>query len=454
MAPTSKKLKQNAEPKPNAAVPPIATLVARLAREDVERLLVEAVEAGAVGLDRVLACLPEAQHSNVVPKQAPVTGGSSRTGTGVFDDVDDDLLSAILARLPARDRFTCAISVCKAWRGLCNATGLWRDIDIPYGFTPKGAPQFDGPGLLRLVSWLPNPAGVTRLALDSGDKPGSYHSSSIAPDAIKKALKQLPSLTSLSLSGKNVSAAVVASVTKLPFAANLTELTLDAQAVKQPAVVIDLFKKTDKLKSLTLSTHLATEQILAALAASLRAARGGGVPLLRDLHISRLTCSGCTWNTVAQLGAKFPELETLKVDELRDNGGLRVNHSCAHLISTYIARGEEFKLAPLARLKRLEIGRLSSMMSDHMNSAQLDAGLRALFLACPRLEVVSISHGHMSRGSKKHPIPQQPLPVATSSCLQGLPATVTDITLQEMVLAPDAFALCELPELKKLKLYG
>jgi len=71
----------------DAAPPSIATLAARLLREDLERLLVQGVAGGAVSRREVLSCLPEAKQS-AVPRPAPViSGGSSRTGTGRFDEV-------------------------------------------------------------------------------------------------------------------------------------------------------------------------------------------------------------------------------------------------------------------------------------------------------------------------------------------------------------------------------
>jgi len=79
----------------------------------------------------------------------------------------------------------CAISVCKAWRSLRDEPELWRDINLADRFMPRDAPQFDGDNLLRLVSWLHNPAEVTSLALECGDKPGSYHVTAPLPITVE-----------------------------------------------------------------------------------------------------------------------------------------------------------------------------------------------------------------------------------------------------------------------------
>jgi len=188
------------KPVVDAAAPaPMAILAARLSREELERLITQSIESGAaVSREEVLACLPEAKRSAVVQFEAPViASGSARTGTGRFDDIDDEILiPLIIARLPATDRFTCAISVCKAWRILREAPELWRDLALSDRSKPRGWGAMDGPSLLRLVAWLRSPAGVTTLDLDTG--------TSISPDAVKKALTAMPNLTSLGLRGKKV----------------------------------------------------------------------------------------------------------------------------------------------------------------------------------------------------------------------------------------------------------
>ena len=118
---------------------PIATLVARLSREDLEDLVVRSVESGAVAQSALLALLPEAKQQLELPKPAAVGSGEARTGTGLFDDIDDEILvPCILARLDTKTRFVCAQTVCKSWRNLRDAADLWRDIDLTkYQFIPR-----------------------------------------------------------------------------------------------------------------------------------------------------------------------------------------------------------------------------------------------------------------------------------------------------------------------------
>lgn len=100
---------------PAETSPPIATLLTRCSRADLERMLEESVTAGVpVTHDTVRKCLPETKQGVVI--QRPVLkDGPARVGTGRFDDLDDDLLIAIIAQISStRTRLACAIAVCKA----------------------------------------------------------------------------------------------------------------------------------------------------------------------------------------------------------------------------------------------------------------------------------------------------------------------------------------------------
>jgi hypothetical protein len=90
-------------------------LVARLSRADLERLVVNSLDSGKpVSRSTVLSCLPESLQGATV-QDTGVSAGSSRSGTGLFDYIDDDILvPQILMRLPFSKRFSCISAVCKA----------------------------------------------------------------------------------------------------------------------------------------------------------------------------------------------------------------------------------------------------------------------------------------------------------------------------------------------------
>ena len=123
---------------------PLATLVARLSRENLENLLISQVEAGKLPTGEIKAHLPEAQQAAVLPRAKAITLGATRTGTGYFDDLDDELLTMILNHLPTQTRLTCAMAVCKAWRTLKDEPKLWHDVCIA-GCGTRGCRQHSVP---------------------------------------------------------------------------------------------------------------------------------------------------------------------------------------------------------------------------------------------------------------------------------------------------------------------
>ena len=160
---------------PASMAAPTATLVARLSRQDLERLLVRSVESGAVHRDDVLSLLPEAKQQAELPRLKHVGVSAARSGTGYFDDIDDDLLvKMILAKMPSDSRFVCAISTCKAWRSLRDAPELWSDIVVSStgSLSRRGWGVMNGTHLLKLVAWLRNPGGVHSLSVEAADRSG------------------------------------------------------------------------------------------------------------------------------------------------------------------------------------------------------------------------------------------------------------------------------------------
>jgi hypothetical protein len=178
---------------------------------------------------------------------------------------------------------------------------------------------------LRFISCVGNHgglAGMTTLALYAGGKKSD--TINISPDTLKKILPELPGLTSLSLSGKKVSAALLTHLAnkKFPTAANLTSLSLDTHYSTRPGM-LSLLKSTSRLKRLTLTHQVAGNgSILTTLSSALQAARGGGVQLLTELFINGLCYSEylpVRWSDLARLGILFPELEVCRIQEVCDD---------------------------------------------------------------------------------------------------------------------------------------
>ena len=426
--------------------PSVATLIGRLAREDLESLLVRAVEGGTLlARNDVLALLPEEkQGKEAVPRAAPIASAAARTGTGRFDDLDDDILvNMILMRLPSKDRFTCAKAVCKPWRSLQEVPALWRDIAIHY--SDRDTRTFgimDGGSLLQVLKWLTTRqlcAGLTTLQISAGDF--------IAPDAIKKMLSALPGLTSLSLSGKKITNAVLTSFAKSPAAKNLTTFHLtDVGGSVKPQEAIKLLPLMSRVRVLSVATHLANHETLGQISTSIRRARDGGSPLLTELHLTSSFGGTCTYRSLGELGNLFPELEVLSVASLSDN---HYGDECAAYVTAHVQRGIKFSIARLPRLRRLSINELAGFTCN-MGTDEFEMATHAILVACPVLEHLSIRHGMMWTGGS-NPVPAQPLPRATS-CFNALPSTIKSLKLAQIQVTTAAFETAVVPELREIEL--
>jgi hypothetical protein len=418
------------------AEPTAKTLVARLLREDLECLLIRQIDDGSVSRDEVLALLPASCRSSVVAKRAPVGVSAARTGTGFFDEIDDAILvPLILARLPTRDRLTCAMAVCKSWRNLHEAEELWSDIEVDRYTAPRDSGFMDGPRLQRLVAWLHAPSAVTTFAVDTGE--------SISPEAVKRALTAFSSLTSLSLSGKKITDGVLTHLSKQPATKCLVSLTLSVTGSTHEAAASKLLSTlAAPLRELSISGHLAQWHMLDQLSRTLRASRHGGSPLLNKLALTSSFGRSTTWASISRVGPLFPELESLEVASLADD---HYGDDCTSAITGMIRRGVQFSIGQLPRLRHLIISELAGFTCN-MSSEALEVTFKALFVACPSLEFLSVKHGQMWSGGS-NPKPVQPLPVA-SYCFNELPSSLHTLHLTQITLTTEAFASCHLPYLR------
>jgi hypothetical protein len=103
-------------------------------------------------------------------------------------------------------------------------------------------------------------------------------------DVLKRVLKVLPSLTTLALTGKKVTNQCAVFVAKLPFARNLTSVTLLSSKVTAEGA-ISLLGVASQLSSLTIHSSICSEYFLRQLSSRLSQARQGGIPLLSKLSI-------------------------------------------------------------------------------------------------------------------------------------------------------------------------
>ena len=222
-------IEEEEEPAPRRRAAPLVPLehvIAKCPRAELEDLiLASAKEAKPVTREDLEAAA--ARHAP--PPKAVIELGNEREGTGAFDAIDTQCLGAILEQLPTSDRLTLASVVCKSWRRLRMAKGLWTSFclnEVPLvlrggtlhgGTEPIWPPIADvlrphsrerGPGRLRtvaatqLLDWIGDKDGVFELGVDTSD-------GALSAELASAAIKSFPNLRTLALDGKQILAKVL-----------------------------------------------------------------------------------------------------------------------------------------------------------------------------------------------------------------------------------------------------
>ena len=349
------------------------------------------------------------------------------------------MLLQILDKLPLQSKLHCALAVCKSWRTLKQVELLWKTLELgdswsdgynKFGVHPEHPMKISNSGLARLLTWVPAAKVETFVLFDDHKKIGA--------DALKKALGALPSLTTLHIQGKCVTAATIKHVAKQSFMMNLIDLQFGPVLNKVSFTdKLLLVQKASRLEKLTIM-YAREEQrtAIAALLNALRAARGPGTkPLLTKLSLSDYCGGTCTWNELFDMFAALPELEDVEIGAVVWSS-MPVTSLFAH--------------PPLLRLRHLRIKRFLGYEIDvrnHLSTEFAAQVLRALLAAAPQLEVLSITHGSQYSHERVHT--NGPWPGVGGS-LAGLPKTLTRLFLSDFHLEPDAFDLCDLPNLEQL----
>ena len=413
-----------------------ATLIAQCPRAALEELALRMFDQpGSVSRkdleEAAAACRPKA------PKVISV--GDDRKGTGAFDVVSGDVLARILLALPIQDRYRIAICVCKAWRRLRSAHGLftvlraggfdagarrtWRNDVLRIG--PWQEHAFDSSaetsaasslGLHRLVQWHAHRDEVHTLSLATS----SGNSSVLSADAVIAAIKDLPKLRTLALNGKSITAKVMKA--RPPCLATLKMLAVGNGCSGSPAQFAAMLGAAPKLESLAASDKLCTAQSLGAAVRQWRAARGGGDPLLAHLYLCGYDHQN--FALINQLGNWLPNLETLA---FRAPAYQHVWMLSAPQFSTF------------QRLHTLRIEGMAGYQT-HASTEQIEQLTAAALSACPKLETLQMLHGVAF--SRPPPIP------GAGTAFRTLPPTLKYLAISDIVLDSESLSVNSLEVLR------
>ena len=411
-----------------------ATLIAQCPRAALEELALRMFDQpGSVSRkdleEAAAACRPKA------PKVISV--GDDRKGTGAFDVVSGDVLARILLALPIQDRYRIAICVCKAWRRLRSAHGLftviraggfdagarrtWRKDALRIG--PWQEHAFDSSadtsaasslGLHRLVQWHAHRDEVHTLSLATSCGTRSY----LSADAVIAAIKDLPKLRTLALNGKSITAKVMKA--RPPCLATLKMLAVGNGCSGSPAQFAAMLGAAPKLESLAASDKLCTAQSLGAAVRQWRAARGGGDPLLAHLYLCGYDHQN--FALINQLGNWLPNLETL-----------------AFRAPAYQHWDGAPQFSTFQRLHTLRIEGMAGYQT-HASTEQIEQLTAAALSACPKLETLQMLHGVAF--SRPPPIPR------AGTAFRTLPPTLKYLAISDIVLDPESLSVNSLEVLR------
>jgi len=427
------------EPAPRRRAAPLVPLehvIARCPRAELEDLILASAKKNEPVTREDLEAAA-ARHAP--PPKAVIELGNEREGTGAFDAIDTQCLGAILEQLPTSDRLTLASVVCKSWRRLRMAKGLWTSFclnEVPPVLlgskVPIWPPLADvlrphsrdrGPRRLRtvgatqLLDWIVDKDGVVELGVDTSD-------GALSAELASAAIKSFPNLRSLALQGKQILARTLR--TRYPCQTTLRTLVVGNSVLSGVRGALASFLSSCKsLETLCAPAELATFEVLEAAAAAWKEARGGAPPLLAKLKIHGYGhYNADPFAVPAAAGNWFGNLETFSFSP-------RVFGATSFTVPSF---------SKMDRLKSLHLGPLSRY-SGNITTQELHALLAQVLPAAPNLEHLWVQGGRSSRRDAE----DEELP-RLADALATLPPSLKKLDLMDVAIESKNLVTHSLPK--------
>ena len=417
-----------------APLVPLEHVIAKCPRAELEDLIL----ASAKNNEPVTReDLEAAAARHAPPPKAVIELGNEREGTGAFDAIDTQCLGAILEQLPTSDRLTLASVVCKSWRRLRMAKGLWTSFclnELPFvlrGGTFHGGTQpiwppiagvlrphsrERGPGRLRsvaatqLLDWIGDKDGVFELGVDTSD-------GALSAEVASAAIKSFPNLRTLSLDGKQILARTLR--TRYPCQSKLKTLVVGRSVLAGvKGALASFLGACTSLETLRAPAELATFEVLEAAATAWKEARGGAAPLLAHLKLYGYAgYNNDPFASPAAAGDWFGNLETFAFTP-RSYGQTVVEGWTQ--VPTF---------AKMNRLKSLHVGPLSQGWVPCISTTALGQLLPQLLAAAPNLEHLWVQGGRPSNAEDVE-LPR------LADTLATLPSSLKKLELMDVAIQP------------------
>ena len=420
------------EPAPRRRKEPLVPLehvIAKCPRAELEDLILASAKKNEPVTREDLEAAA-ARHAP--PPKAVIELGNEREGTGAFDAIDTQCLGAILEQLTTSDRLTMATVVCKSWRRLQMAKGLWTSFclnEAPLVLQGTKEPVWEpvadvlpnhryarqysrlrtGPAL-QLLDWVIDKNAVVELGISTGND-------ALSVGAVMAALRAFPSLRKLALDGKQILAKVLR--TKYPCQATLRTLVVGTSVPSAGKGAFAAFLGAcSRLETLCAPADLTSYTCLEAAAATWKASRGGAPPLLTHLKLYGYAgYNADPFALPAAVGDWFANLESLSFSTKTYGDG----HPP---VPTF---------AKLPRVKFLHVGPLAGY-DYHLSDDGLSTLVATLMQAAPNVEHLFLQHGKAwGSGDNTGDLPK------LNGCFARLPPTLKTLDLTNVVLQAKDF---------------
>lgn len=307
----------------------------KLSREDMGKLLQDCYREQRVPKKEEL-CIP-------TPKKTRVTYTSERTGTGLFDILDDDMLAELLSRLPMKMRIVFSKSLCKQFAAVAYTHKVFKALRLsPYN-SVCDTKEVQEKTLITVGNW--SFLGATQIEeLSIREQRGQAVD---LPPA-----ENLKGLTKLALS--HVNAPTVKKLNKTIDASKLKEL--DVKWVNGVNDMIALLTKSHSLERLNIVQNFS-----------------------HDYKLSKIIDAWCKVN------CGFPPLRYLSLDGIKHKVGLKdlEKLDLEELDCSYLS--DSIDKAYLPSVRTLGVSISSSSRSDAMEQI-----VKTLVASCPGLQTLMV----------------------------------------------------------------
>jgi hypothetical protein len=323
---TKKKRSRKTKKENDASVQRVQSLIQALPRKSLEELVLSSFQNSVISMEQIEDAFPpnDQWKKDAMNRKSPlkITKSHSRTNTGSFDIIDDEIMGMILMNLDVKTRVMMCNSICTGWRSFSESMPfLWNlTIDNVLSFPQYYYRYIDPQLIMKILRWIPKEIPLKSVVFtsnkDSGAKGRDITTCLLQNkhklDELKRVDFNGPKLNTVFLKGfvKNFSS----------FLPNLQEFNVVNHGSNKEAMNVPfetLFERTPNLTKLTISPNVfdsdnSGRNCLTYIQALSRA-RNRQSTLLEYLDLKEQSFCSISLSQFSTIATLCPELETFKI---------------------------------------------------------------------------------------------------------------------------------------------